>query len=435
VLARTRFNCDGRWIRDEQGRIRIFRGANVSGRSKLPPFLPFDDPAGFDPLARWGWNVVRLLVIWEALEPERGVHDDTYLAKVKALATAAGERGLHVIVDFHQDLFSRELGGDGAPRWSLPPHESPPPGRSWFFRYLTRPAVGRAFERFWRDADGLRTSMLGCVRRVMHAMADVPAVIGYDLFNEPMGDLRALLGGALEQRSLPAFYDACIRARDELDPSRLLFIEPSPLAAFGAPVRLPRVLARNIVFAPHVYDAPAILAARYMPALSLFPFSLHRLERTARRLDMPLFIGEFGVLNGTSGGAQMMEDECRLLDRAFASWAVWHYNPTDVDWNDEAASIVSPDGDERPWTGALVRPYPRALAGDPIAWESGRGSWRLTYNAVGDAPTEIIVPTRWARSDYRARVKGAVPRWPSEDRSLLSIEQPRANVVTVEIER
>jgi endoglycosylceramidase len=433
VIAPLRLHCDNRWIRDELGRVRIFRGANVSGRSKLPPFLPFDDPAYFDPLARWGWNAVRLLVMWEALEPDRGVYDDAYLGKVIALAGAAGDRGLHVIVDFHQDLFSRELGGDGAPSWTLPADTHPSPGRSWFFHYLTRPAVGRAFERFWRDADGLRTSMLACVRRVMRAMASVPAVIGYDVFNEPMGSVRALLGGALERRSLPAFYDACVRARDELDPTRLVFLEPSPFAAFGAPVRLPRMDGQNLVFAPHIYDATAILARGYVPALSLFPSSLARIEHAGRRLAMPLFIGEFGVLNGTRDGARMIEDECRMLDRAFAGWTVWHYNPTELDWNDEAASIVAPDCSDRPWTSALVRPYPRALAGDPIKWDSGdRGNWRLAYRAIGDAPTEIVIPERWAGAGCRVSVDGADSRL---DDGVLLVEKPRAETVVVELER
>ena len=110
------------------------------------------------------------------LEPERGIYDHAYLDRLKALAEAAGERGLHVIVDFHQDLFSRGLGGDGAPSWAAPATKLPAPGRAWFFRYLTRPAVGRAFERFWRDEDGLRTSMLACMRRVMQVMAKIPAV-------------------------------------------------------------------------------------------------------------------------------------------------------------------------------------------------------------------------------------------------------------------
>ena len=416
--------------------MRIFRGANVSGRSKLAPFVPFDDPAWFDRLASWGWNAVRLLVMWEGLEPERGVYDDAYLDQLKALAVAAGERGLHVIVDFHQDLFSRGLGGDGAPSWASPTTKLSEPGRAWFFRYLTRPTVGRAFERFWRDDDGLRTSMLACMRRVMHVMAEVPAVLGYDLFNEPMGSVGALLGGALERQSLPDFYEACIRARDEIDPTRLVFVEPSPFAAFGAPVRLPRMSAKNVVYAPHLYDATAILAARYMPALSLFPLSLRRIERAARRLEMPLLVGEFGVLNGARGGARMMEDECRLLDRAFASWTVWHYNPTDVDWNDEDASIVAPGGGDRSWTGALVRPYPRALAGEPMGWESGkRGPWRLTYRAAGDAPTEIVIPKRWARTGCPVRVEGAESRWLADgDGTLLAIEKPSAEIVVVEID-
>jgi endoglycosylceramidase len=439
MAAQLRLRCDGRSIRDELGRVRIFRGANVSGRSKLPPFLPFDDPALFDPLAAWGWNTVRLLVMWEGLEPTRGSYDDDYLGKLKALAIAAGERGLHVIVDFHQDLFSRALGGDGAPSWTLPPHAPVEPGRSWFFGYLTRPEVGRAFERFWRDEGGLRTSMLACVRRVMRVMAEVPAVIGYDVFNEPMGSVEALIGGALERRSLPAFYEACANARDEIDPARLLFLEPSPFAAFGAPVRLPRMAARNLVFAPHLYDASAILAGRYVRKLSLFPSSLRLIDRAARRLEMPLFIGELGVLNGVRGGDRMMEDECRLLDRAFASWTVWHYNPTDVDWNDEAASIVTPSGGDRPWTSALVRPYPRAIAGEPLRWDSGRERpWRLTYRAVragNDAPTEIVIPTRWAGANARVRVEGADFDRVGDEGCTLMIDKPRAEVVVVEIER
>jgi endoglycosylceramidase len=254
------------------------------------------------------------------------------------------------------------------------------------------------------------------------------------VFNEPMGSVNALLGGALEREALPAFYRACIRARDDIDSTRLLFIEPSPFAAFGAPVRLPHLSAQNLVYAPHLYDAAAILAARYVPALSLFPRSLRRLERTARNLGMPLLIGELGVLNGVRDGARMMEDECRLLDRAFASWTVWHYNPTDVDWNDEDASIVTPSGGDRPWTDALVRPFPSALAGEPIRWESPReGPWRLTYRSIGEAPTEIVIPRRWAGAGCRVRVDGAESRWLDDTR--LAVERPRSENVVVEITR
>ena len=145
----------------------------------------------------------------------------------------------------------------------------------------------------------------------------------------------ALVG--FERGPLAELYRAGIRLRDELDPQRLLFLEPTPLAAFGLPTALPVLEGANLVYAPHIYDAPAIVASRYMARLSSFPYTLRALLRERETRGQPMFVGEFGVLNGVAGEARMMEHECRLLDRHFVSWTVWHFNPTDVDWNDEDA--------------------------------------------------------------------------------------------------
>jgi endoglycosylceramidase len=415
-MAAPRFHCRDGWIRDEHGRIRMFRGANVSGRAKLPPFLPFDDPAAFDRLAQWGWNAVRLLVMWEGVAPERGVVDESYLARVRALAEAAGSRGLHVVVDLHQDLFSRVHGGDGAPDWAVAARGKPANGRSWFADYALSPAVWRSFAAFWRDDDGIRSEFLACLRAVMTTMRDVPMVVGYDPFNEPMTEITGLV--AFERGPLADLYRACIRLRDELDPGRLLFLEPTPLAAFGLPTALPTLEGENLVYAPHIYDAPAIVASRYMPKLSSFPFTLRALLKESEWREEPLFVGEFGVLNGVDGDARMMEHQCRMLDRHFVSWTVWHYNPTAVDWNAEDASIVEADGGERPWTGALVRPYPRALAGAPLGWDSHpRRTWSLEYaprggvGLAGAAVTELVVPARWSGGECRVHAVGADARW------------------------
>ena len=76
-----RFHCADGWIRDEHERVRIFRGANLSGRAKLPPFVALEDHGALDPLAAWGWNAVRLLVLWEGVAPQRGVIDDDYVKR------------------------------------------------------------------------------------------------------------------------------------------------------------------------------------------------------------------------------------------------------------------------------------------------------------------------------------------------------------------
>ena len=128
---------------DSEGRAVMLRGINVSGSCKLPvrggaggqqgrfapagevsftgrPFPLDEAPRHFARLAGWGFHFVRLLVSWEAIEGHGpGVHDGEYLTYVERLAAAAGRAGLRVLVDFHQDVWSRFTGGDGAPRWTL----------------------------------------------------------------------------------------------------------------------------------------------------------------------------------------------------------------------------------------------------------------------------------------------------------------------------
>ncbi len=406
-------HCDGPTLRDGLGRAVVLRGANVSGRCKTPPFLPFDDPAAFDPLVRWGMNAIRLLVTWEAIEPERGAYDDAYLARVAALARAAGERGLHVIVDLHQDLFSRALGGSGAPAWATQPSRRRATDRRWFLHYALAPAVRDSFRALWRDEGGIRTALLAAIAHTMTALRDVEAVIGWDLFNEPMAPLREVVPGRFEATALAAFHRDCVALRDRLAPGRLLLLEPTPLAAFGVPSTLPAIAGDDLVFAPHLYDATAFLAGRYLPRASTFPAALARVRRTAATRGWPLLVGEFGVLGSIAGADALVADQCVQLDRACASWTVWHYNPTAVDWNDEDASIVTPQGHERPWTAALVRPYPRCLAADPHAtstvWHSRVDRpWSLAFVATTTAPTELVVPRRWlGTAPLRASVQGA----------------------------
>lgn len=111
-----------RIILDEHGRQTIYHGVNVV--YKVPPYIP--DNSTFDPqtslsdkditdLKNWGFNFVRLGVMWESVESKPGVYNQTYLREVDALITRLGEAGIYTLVDSHQDVMARVVCGEGMP--------------------------------------------------------------------------------------------------------------------------------------------------------------------------------------------------------------------------------------------------------------------------------------------------------------------------------
>ncbi len=122
----------------------MLRGVNLGGSSKVPlrpngathlregffdhrqcsfvgrPFPLEEADEHLGRLRAWGFNFLRLLVTWEAIEHEGpGRYDEAYLDYLRRVAEKAGEHGFYLLIDPHQDVWSRFTGGDGAPGWTL----------------------------------------------------------------------------------------------------------------------------------------------------------------------------------------------------------------------------------------------------------------------------------------------------------------------------
>ena len=71
-------------------------------------------------LKNWGFNCLRFLTTWEAIEHKGpGKYDREYLKYLRKLLEKANDYDLYCFIDPHQDVWSRMSGGDGAPGWTF----------------------------------------------------------------------------------------------------------------------------------------------------------------------------------------------------------------------------------------------------------------------------------------------------------------------------
>jgi endoglycosylceramidase len=230
---REGITAQGRRLEDGSGRQVILRGVNAGGRSKLPPFYPFDPAPDFetalaryaDGIAALGFNVVRLLVIYEAAEPERGRYDEEYLARYDRMVQAFSRRGIRIIVDAHQDIFSRRLCGDGFPDWTLREQDrerkQDADCKLWSLHYFTG-SVEKSFDRFWSDTDRVQESYAEFFGMLARRYAAEPAVIGFEPINEPFpGRWGMLHYSKWYEKQLYPLYEKVAAAVKAADPVEL----------------------------------------------------------------------------------------------------------------------------------------------------------------------------------------------------------------------
>ncbi|HEY1585267.1 MAG TPA: cellulase family glycosylhydrolase, partial [Polyangia bacterium] len=289
----TALHADGGFFRDTTGGALILRGVDVTGNAKVPPFRGITDEHQLDPLPGWGVNVLRLLFTWEAYEPEPGAYDDAYLAYYEGVVDAAAARGIWVVVDIHQDAFSRaSIGGcgEGFPLWAVPSTVTPlTPDNgadcaNWGQRLLADTDLPKTWDAFYADSNGARTRYLAMLGRVAGALAGRDNVVGFDMLNEPEGDERTQLG--------PLYEDAA-KAIRAVNPSAVLFVSPGYLTSAGNSTNLVQPTFGNFAFAPHYYD-PTVLLFHGWQGNDESP-AFATMTGTARAWNVPLFVGEWGA--------------------------------------------------------------------------------------------------------------------------------------------
>jgi endoglycosylceramidase len=434
-------------------------------------------------LARLGFNVVRLGIVWEGLEPgPRGVGPNdpaycrahaagtpfpalrsadpysaavlsAYLARTDRIVSLLAHVGIRVVLDMHQDAwgsaFSNPAGpapwnGEGAPAWATCTNGQKFAAPVLWSNAYFDPAVQAAVHNFF--SNDVRGDLQGQFARVWQAVArhyrDDPNVIGYDIYNEPSDfaianfdpELECDYGGpAHEPRSCrrsgaQTLRDGLIGAIQEADPSHTVFYEPPVLTDFGQPETIgiaEPLRFDRIALAFHMYGDPAT----QLPLVAR--------ERAATVTDQPAgppsIMDEFGSTNDAASIAATVN----VAGSADLSWSYWSgmqlHDPTGRPYEglvDQRTRRPYP-----PSARALAVPYAWATAGTPGSESFMASVYRYSYRVARRirAATEIVVPRYSYPRGYRVRVRGAAvvsaPNAP-----LLELQASRgARTVTVAV--
>ena len=411
-------------VQDQYGRQLILHGLNTSSSAKSDPQrLPWIVESDVEKEATvFGFNFVRFLIFWDGIEPQYNVFNTDYLNKVEERVNWYTSRGMYVMLDMHQDIYSIVFGGDGAPEWAvhtdgntINTDNSGP----WWMKNID-PAVVAAFQNFWRYSayKDLQDHYILCWKKVAERFKNNPYVIGYDLMNEPYGgDIVTTISGQFEKTYLTDFYKRLIPGIRSVDNDNYLFFEPKSVGVtFGWAAGLPKINdCRNgnpkLVYSTHLYPFGLHEGQNYTE-LDKINIEQWKTERTKdlQLQGTSMLVGEFGLSPDNDGYDQYLTDVFKMFDDFKCHWSYWS--------NDQGGwSPLNADRTETPILPHLIRPYPRAVAGKIIAYNydtSTNKFWvKFKSNTDIGAPTEVFIPQRYYPNGWELHVSNT-QKWSKE---------------------
>ena len=403
-----RENKDRFFVKDKHGRSLILHGVNANADAKSDPLrVGWPEEQDYADLSqKWGFNFVRYLVLWDGIEPEKGKYDTAYFSRIRERLDWCQKYNLKVVLDMHQDLYALRYGGDGAPDWAIiddgEPFEMQQP---WELNYR-QPAVVASINNFWDTTRGhgeLQEHYIKAFVEMVKEFKNHPAVIGYDLYNEPTMATAEMF--SFEEKYLAPFYDKLIKAIRKEDNDNWIFFEPTALgpnqglkSGLGK-IKDYRKGEQRLVYFPHLYTIDLDVIGKYIgfPVFIDFWASSRNIE--IKKQKTPLMVGEFGLNLTKPGALDYLKKSMKMFDEITSGWAYWAYMKKDT-WspfhNEKWSPFAGNDSPHKIAVSILTRPYPYCVAGHPVSYGFDEDKKEFTLVFQPDKsikePTEIYIP-------------------------------------------
>jgi endoglycosylceramidase len=382
---------------DDEGRVVVLHGGNVV--YKLPPYTPISDK--FDPLfsfndkdfeyfKQFGFNAVRLGISWEGLETSEGVYSEEYLNKTEELIKKFQENNIYVLLDAHQDMFSRKFCGEGVPlfyanklsydtdcnrnllskilglvglciplkthNWEYDDQGLPiiEKCRKGFNKYFQSPEVITNLESFYSNQNNVLTSFIEFWKVVVTRFGKFDNIIGYDLWNEPLGsrmfsDLKYVIPGYATNHQILPFLKKIDAELRKIQSDFVLYFEganfPDTFPIFGGrnwggynTTPLGKDNLDKQVLNVHSYCCLAWngMCDEYSePSLedskttckTFHKRKVHDDSQRAKKLGVPFIITEFGACSDSEACYNEIMAVVEPASEINASWMYWNYKP------------------------------------------------------------------------------------------------------------
>jgi len=419
VQKRTaELTISGGRVVDSRGNAVILRGVNMYGYQS--GYWWGHQESDYALIASWGFNVVRLPIAWNYIEPTPGYYDDSYFSNYVDRDIGWAQRNsIYVILDMHQDGWSPHFTfpgwqQNGLPAWAVSGYPDNQEG------------LTKARQDFWNglgpngsqpnDSNpSLQDRLAAAWKHVASRYAGNSVIAGFDLFNEPPP--AGLQGFGTE--ILPAFYTKMIDSIRSADPNRIcVWEEGDNLAYPTAPPKRP-----NLIYSTHYpggygdsYGGVAALTADLQTELS-----------ASQSWGMPLFIGEWGVVDTYSALAQYINDNLALYDQYGIGSAWWAYSKE----GDFGMYLFDGHNNLRTSiTNCLVRPYLVGYANSVTVtsshFDASSRVLQVDLQSVGELPVSVpssfsIISTANIASTTRAG-KYTVVLTPADQASSIQIQ-------------
>ncbi|CAG8570071.1 3279_t:CDS:2 [Ambispora gerdemannii] len=406
---------------DKFGREKFFRGLSVvyKGAPYYPVIDKFNATTSFTEkdaqiLQSVNMNVIRLGVLWAAVEPSKGKYNDTYLDVIRGIVDNCKKYGIYVLLDSHQDVMSEKLCGDGA--IGLIPFPLPislPPSYkdgnpvicplNWPALYLSN-AVSVAWQNLYDNRNGLLDAFSAQWAYIAQKFKDVDNVLGYEIINEPwagniFANPKLLEPKTAESTNIQRLLDSVNTAIRKVDDRSVLFYTGVTWDNFGNALSVPggNNYKNRSALSFHYYKLPHITGVEVQ-----FVKRAEDIKRTGGGQMLTEFDSSW---NSGKEVADIL-NVIQKADKYLVSWIGWQYK----DFFSQRLSIrpgVSDEGlinkdtgEIRPEMAKLFsRTYPESVAGKTrnFFFNDTDSSFYLVYKIDPSikAPTVIRVQTTY----------------------------------------